>query len=561
MIRRLVLGSLLLLIAASASARDVRVQLYSVLPPSKLSIVPISATLRLCAKCKPTQSRTELTFRADGSGLLIDQQKSAAAYVEGDYEIRTPTSAAIRLRAQLRITARRNQLIVVATMPLDDYVTAVLTGEASTMTSAESLKAMAVAARTYAIRFSDRHKLEDFDLCSSSHCQAANFALPDDRIRDAVEATSGELLWYKGSPAASYYTRNCGGRSEDVHAIWPDIHASYLLGHPDRYCGGSDDSTWEATITQQEIAHVLALLPHAPRSVRTIRIVEHTSTGRARTLHLDSYPVDAQTFRFAVGRFLGWNRIRSDQYEVQELTAGFRFVGRGAGHGVGMCQRGALRMGEQGKTYLEILAYYYPGTVVGVTAGGLSWRLLRGERIDVFATNATDRQPIVRADDVAAELERTTGLRFVARPVVRVFPTVATFRDATGEPGWVAASTRSNIIRLQPPRVLSQRGALQSTLRHELAHILVESHANAKTPLWLREGLVLHFTTPDGTPSSARWFPGVEQALRSPASEREMRLAYAAALSRTRTLIVRNGMANVLMWLEKGIPAYVQGPD
>jgi len=72
--------------------------------------------------------------------------------------------------------------------------------------------------------------------------------------------------------------------------------------------------------------------------------------------------VDAETFRLAIGRTLGWNKVRSDLYEVRRSGDRILFEGYGAGHGIGLCQDGAAAMGEQGYTYREILAYYYPNT-------------------------------------------------------------------------------------------------------------------------------------------------------------------------------------------------------
>ena len=63
------------------------------------------------------------------------------------------------------------------------------------------------------------------------------------------------------------------------------------------------------------------------------------------------------------------------------------FEGRGSGHGVGLCQVGAARMGEAGRRYREILAFYYPGTALGLTGRGLSWTRLGGEAAALFTTH------------------------------------------------------------------------------------------------------------------------------------------------------------------------------
>jgi stage II sporulation protein D len=72
--------------------------------------------------------------------------------------------------------------------------------------------------------------------------------------------------------------------------------------------------------------------------------------------------VNAETFRLEVGRKLGWDKIRSDLYEIHNSGERFLFEGYGEGHGIGLCQDGATVMGEQGFTYEQILEYYYPNT-------------------------------------------------------------------------------------------------------------------------------------------------------------------------------------------------------
>ena len=156
------------------------------------------------------------------------------------------------------------------------------------------------------------------------------------------------------------------------------------------------------------------------------------------------------------------------------------------------------------------------------------------------------------------ESEESTGLVYNGAAKLKVYPTVAAFRDATGEPGWVAASTRGRTIRMQPTDVLRDAGTLESTLRHELLHILVESHAKPGTPLWYREGLVLYLAQPNGGTRASETFDSVaalEKALRAPASEQELRQAYADAKARVAKLAGEHGKESLLDWLKNGVPA------
>jgi len=101
--------------------------------------------------------------------------------------------------------------------------------------------------------------------------------------------------------------------------------------------------------------------------VYSIEVTDRTASGRARRLRISGSAtrmIDAEAFRLAIGRTAGWNKIRSDLYDVRRSGNRFVFEGYGAGHGIGLCQTGAAIMGEQGYSYKEILAYYYPNTTL-----------------------------------------------------------------------------------------------------------------------------------------------------------------------------------------------------
>ena len=223
------------------------------------------------------------------------------------------------------------------------------------------------------------------------------------------------------------------------------------------------------------------------------------------------------------------------------------FTGQGTGHGVGLCQHGADQMGVSGSTYREILAFYYPGASLGLTASGLSWHMLSGERMELWTTApAQDRALLGMAEQLLREAEERTRLRLEMKPRLKVFPSVAIFRDATGEPGWVAASTRGRVIRLQPR-------SNRATLRHEIYHLLIESHAQTQLPLWFREGLVLALA--GGPRASIGRLPAdLDHAIRQTADIGDAREGYAAARARVEECIARYGETAVTGWVTRGLP-------
>src|ERR1019366_4323046 len=295
------------------------------------------------------------------------------------------TSPAVKVRVE---TARG---AAVLDLPMERYVAGVLAGESSVFRSDAALRAMAVAARTYAVRLRGRHAAEGYDFCATTHCQRVDMEGITLRLASIAEETAGELVWLEGKPAFTPYTRDCGGRVEDAAVVWPDLAAPYLKSHPDAYCPRAGTEAWQWDGDPAKI--VKALLGsgrRAPHTLAVITIVTRSASGRALTLSLtgaaESVRISAGSFRFAAGRELGWNTVRSDLYEIQSGGGRVLFQGRGAGHGVGLCQRGAEQMGAEGRSYRDVLAFYYPGTAVGITARGLAWQRLGGERVALWTT-------------------------------------------------------------------------------------------------------------------------------------------------------------------------------
>jgi stage II sporulation protein D len=373
------------------------------------------------------------------------------------------------------------------------------------------------------------------------------------------------VLWYDGEPAATYYYANCGGMTEDGHSILgnDEAPAPYLKQHSDRYCVRNGGSQWSSEVSTRDLQRALAAEGiNIPGALNSVSIMNRTASGRVEFLRVtgsSSVTVAGVLFRTAVGHQIGWDRLKSNWYDVSVRGDRVVFHGRGFGHGVGLCQIGAEVMGEEGHSYREILAFYYPGTHLGVAAQGIAWQQLANDDIELLTTRPErDRSLLPMATRFMHESEESTGLVYRNRPRLKVYATVSEFRNATGEPGWVAASTRGRTIQLQPPDTLRDAGTLDSTIHHELMHMLVESYMRAGTPRWFREGLVLYLTSPkssnDGLVRTSD-VSSLEAILRAPQSEQQLRAAYAEARARVDELAQKYGKETLLEWAQNGLPA------
>ena len=463
-------------------------------------------------------------------------------------------SQPLKIRA---ITATGPQIVE---FPLERYVVAAVTGESSVFQSAEALKAMTIAARTYAVRHRGRHASEGFDFCSSTHCQRLERGAFHPGVESAASETIAELLWYEGKPAFTPYSLDCGGFTEQASTVWPDEAASYLTFKPDPYCRRAGASSWQWAADPQDITSALSRSSlRSPPGLAAISILEKSPSGRALTLALtgdrETVRISAGSFRFAIGRHLGWNTLRGDLYQVRSAGGKLLFQGSGSGHGVGLCQRGAEQMGLAGLSHQEILAFYFPGTKLGISGRGHPWRLLAGDSIQLLTTQPDqDRVALAEAERQLRHLAARTRLEFPRNVQLRIYPDVETFRNATGEPGWVAARTRARRIHLQPVHVLRRRGILETTLGHELLHVLLESHAAPALPLWFREGLAGFL---ESGPASTNAPHPSDTGLRQKHDPALARRNHAASVAAVSALVRRYSEETVFDWLKRGLPAEV----
>jgi len=554
----------------SGFPQTVRIRLWYLHPPHELKVRADAgeAMMQKCPTCKDA-AISGLSLRASGSSVAGDGDHASTSVlrIRGTYRISTSDGSPIHADFPIEIRAEDDHLAITALMPMEEYIAGVLAGETGNFKSDEALKAMAVAARTYAEHFGSRHALGGFDFCDTTHCQDLRVAGIDAHLRRIAESTAGEVLWYDGEPAATYYYANCGGTTEDGHYILgnDEAPAPYLKQHSDRYCIRNGGAQWSSEVSRGDLQRALeADGITVPGRLRSVSVMNRTASGRVEFVRVtgsSSVTVSGLLFRSAVGRHIGWDRLKSNWYEVSVNGDRIVFHGRGAGHGVGLCQVGAEIMGEEGHSYREILAFYYPGTHLGVAAQGIPWQQQANADVELLTTRPDrDRSLIPIATRYMHESEESTGLIYRGKPRLKVYGTIAEFRNSTGEPGWIAASTRGRTIQMQPPDLLREAGTLDSTIHHELLHMLIESYARPGTPQWFREGLVLYLTMPNASSTLSAGLEdlsALENSLRAPQSEKELRRAYLEAQTRVSQLARQHGKDILIDWVQNGIPAEI----
>lgn len=255
------------------------------------------------------------------------------------------------------------RLLVINELDLEDYLKGVLFHEVSHLWPIETLKAQAVAARTFALYQIQQRQGFDFDVTSDIYSQVYGGSYSErKRCNLAVDLTKGIVLNCNGEVFPAYFHAVCGGKTEDASVLWrTDVAA--LKGVECNFCKISPHYYWKFQTPVRNIQDKLAASGIKVKDITKIEVSDFTKSDRAKSLKIfDSEGnfiiVSAKDFR----QSLDPNIIRSTNFSVA-ISDGNAFInGKGWGHGVGLCQWGAFQMAAKGYNFEKILYTYYPGS-------------------------------------------------------------------------------------------------------------------------------------------------------------------------------------------------------
>lgn len=292
-------------------------------------------------------------------------------------------------RGEILLSAAGGGLLAVNVVSLEAYVAGVVNAEMGRRPAAdrEALRAQAVVSRTVAMRSLGRYRVRGYDLVSTIADQAYGGAGTETDLGwEAVQATRGEVLTWDGAVIEAFFHSTCGGRTAAVEEAFSGGPQPYLRAVADRgpageaYCALSPRFRWREEWTGEQLIAALRAGGGATgidagfaAAISDVRITARTPTGRVAEIALlagsRSRAVAGQNPIRQLLRPAGGGLLRSAQFTLQVSRAGERIErvvasGGGNGHGVGMCQWGAVGRARAGFDYRQILSAYFPGTEI-----------------------------------------------------------------------------------------------------------------------------------------------------------------------------------------------------
>lgn len=295
-------------------------------------------------------------------------------------EIAIPGKISRRVRGQLVASAEASpvdggsKIRLVLTTDLESAVRSIVAAELRGAGEDEARKALEVLSRSYLLAHPGRHSSDGFDFCDTTHCQLYQ----GDAGQEQRPATRGKVLRFQGRVIDGYYTAACGGRTLTPADAWGGKKAS---GYRFRrvacsWCRQSEHWRWRRSA---DAAQVFEALSNAlgKRISGQARLVVETEAGSAIVRSVDvrdagrRLTLSADALRRAIGKSLGWNTVLSPSFTVQRRGRFLIFEGRGFGSQVGLCVAGARAQAAAGRSYVEILSFYYPGTSIGESRIGV----------------------------------------------------------------------------------------------------------------------------------------------------------------------------------------------
>lgn len=245
-----------------------------------------------------------------------------------------------------------NYFQLINNIEIDNYVAGVVESEVGRSPPPEYFKLQAIICRTYALKNIKRHQSEGFSLCDKVHCQAYNRKPKSVLIKEAANKTNGIVIVDSDINliVATFYS-NCGGETAKSEEVWRQS-LYYLRTVKDTFCLHENNAVWSKKIPKSKWTNYLISHGFPKENLKPECGLEYFQNCREQFFNDQNVQIQFTKIRTDF-------RLKSAQFNVIPNGEFVTLEGKGFGHGVGLCQEGAMRMAKLGHSYIDILHFYY----------------------------------------------------------------------------------------------------------------------------------------------------------------------------------------------------------
>lgn len=273
---------------------------------------------------------------------------------------KTPSVKARKYKDDFEISTTDKGLTIVNLVDMNNYLAGVVESEGGGGKHLEYYKVQAVMSRSYALKYRSKHKNEGFELCDRVHCQAYHSMMRFTPLIDSavIQTTNLIMVNPNGEPLEAYFHANCGGQTCEPQHVW-NGKIDYLTTFKDTFCIYTKQAKWETRVSQDKWRDFIVKKYNYPihDSVYASMIFSFEQLER-KAFYI--HPVFGIPLRDLREEFNLKSTFFSCYPEGNEVV----IKGRGFGHGVGLCQEGAMKMARSGIDFEQIIQFYFPGSKI-----------------------------------------------------------------------------------------------------------------------------------------------------------------------------------------------------
>lgn len=303
-------------------------------------------------------------------GYSVDSIMFTGIATDNSFSLKIPgaTTARQYYSGDLECLSDLGTIVMINSCDEEKYIAGVVRAEGGTGRHIEYFKSQAVIARTYMYRYLGKHLNDGYNLCDNTHCQAYNGLCTDQAINRATVDTKGQVILDKDNILIiSAFHSNCGGETSSAEDVWlTDV--PYLKSVKDPWCSGTRNSSWQKSYSADSWINMIKRVGHSASSVALpdTRFIQDTRVADYR----------AGGVRVPLRDIRSDLNLRSTYFSVIPEGNDVILKGKGYGHGVGLCQEGAMEMAAKGYRYGQIISFYYSEVRISQIGSALSVPLI-----------------------------------------------------------------------------------------------------------------------------------------------------------------------------------------